>query len=216
MPNELKPTKPLTGEVILPNRTDAMLYVEPPLQGVSLFNRMHYRAVRKELEAYLDVLRQKNAIIAQVIETARLGEELNRGLVRAERMDDLRLLEHLRIDAELDEALAAAIRRQHDQRATDLIARTEAAELEARALEAEKRLKEVRDGPAPAAPQRDHSRNVTAEIEKIRREEKELIGALIAQFGSEDALPEADRELVQDVRFATRNRIADLIDELGR
>jgi hypothetical protein len=137
------PTKPLSGEVLPPARAETHLPIDRPLTGIPLFNRMRYRSVRKELEEYLAVLRAKNAVLREIAETANIGEEYNRRLARSERMEDLRRIEGLKVDAELDAALENAMRQHRDSQAGALAHRVRMADLEAQAIVAERRLESL-------------------------------------------------------------------------
>src|SRR5690242_10564740 len=103
MPSDSRPV--LTGQVLPAAPKEMHLPIAQPLSGVPFFSRLRYRAVRRELEEYLAVLQTRNAILHEVGETARISEDYGRALVRTERLDDLRRIEGLKIDAELDAAL---------------------------------------------------------------------------------------------------------------
>ena len=210
--------KVLKGQVLPPVQSETHLPVEQPLRGIPLFNRIRYREARRELEEYLAVLRTKNAVIREITETVRVSEDYNRALARTERLDDLRLVEGLKIDAELDAAVEAQLQQHRTSQANSLVHRARMAHLEADAIAAEQRLKALNNLPPKPEPVQQPSvaDRVTAEIATIRQQEKQVIAALVGQFENETDLPEEDRELVRDVRFATRNRIAELIEAIGR
>lgn len=211
--------KPLTGEVLGPKRDEMHLPIERPLNGIPLFNRIHYRSVRRELEEYRGVLAAKNAVLREHLETQRIGEDFNRALLRTERLDDLRQIEGLKIDSELDAAMRLLIAQNRNAQADDIAHRARMARLEREAIEAEQDLEALKNPPPPPPPpppKPDEAERIRSEIAKIRRQEKDLIAALVAEVGSEADLPEEDQELIRDVRLQTRDRIARLIEDLGR
>lgn len=218
MADDLPRKTPLTGEVLPPARPETHLPIEPPLAGIPLFNRMRYRAVRRELEEYLTVLQTRNAVLKEITETARIGEEYKRRLVRTERLDDLRRIEALKIDAEMDEALENAMRQHRDAQANALAHRARMANLEADAIEAERRLTELKNPPRkpePPPPQ-DPSERMATEIARLREQERTLIASLLANYESEEDVSDEDRELIADIKLATRNRIASLVEDIDR
>jgi hypothetical protein len=217
MPDDTKKGRPLSGEVLPPARSETHLPIEPPLRGIPLFNRMRYNAARKELEAYLSVLRLRNAVIGEITTTIELRERYDTGLVRFDRIDDLRRIENLKIDAELNQALSAAVRASRSGAINDLLHRARLADAEAMAIEAEQALHALKNPPPPSGPpppQPSESERIAAKIAELRRREKELIAALVGEYENEDDLSEEDLELIRDVRLKTRDLIAKLMDEL--
>jgi seryl-tRNA synthetase len=216
MSNELTP-KRVSGELIHTQPRDAQLHIDPPLSGIPLFNRMRYRSMRKELDEYFSVLDRKEAIIRKLASIAEANEGFATGLVRLERLDDLRQATNHKIDEELNRAAEGAVQSYRDAAANAVAHRIRMANLEAEALAAEKQLDALRNPPAPPAPaaQVSPAERMASEVRKLREQEQHLIVA-IAGDGDEATWSDDVRELVSDIRLATRNHLANLVDGLNR
>jgi len=203
-----------TGAVTPVVRTDAHVPVEAPLRGIPLFNRMHYRAVRKELDEYLGVLDRKEAIIRKLDAIAEASEQFAARLVRAERWDELRAAEHSKIDAELTRAHEGAVQAYREVEVNAFAHRARKANAEADAIAAERRLEGLRNPPAPPAPppKMTTAERVDAKVAEIREREAALIAA-VAGDSNEAGWPDEVKELVADIRLATRNHLSNLVDD---
>lgn len=204
--------KRVSGVVTPARRTDVHVPVDPPLRGIPLFNRMHYRSVRKELDEYLAVLDRKDAIIRKLDEIAQASEQLSARLVRSERWDDLRAAEHSKIDEELTRAHEGALQAYRDAEANAIQHRIRMAHGEADAIEAEQRLAALRKPPSPPSPKLSVSERIAAKVAEIREREAALIAAVVGDAG-EASWSEDMRELVGDIRLATRNHLSNLVDD---
>jgi len=206
--------RPLSGQVLPAERSETHLPIERPLSGIPLLNRMRYRAVRRELEEYLSVLQTRNAVLREIGETVRISEDYNRALVRAERLDDLRRIEGLKIATELDAALENALDQHEATQINVLHRRARRADAETAAIAAEHRLDAMKNAPS-TQPSASAADRLKVEMAKLRAREKALIEALLEGYGREEAAPEDIREMIANVRLATRDHIAKLIDEPG-
>jgi hypothetical protein len=205
--------KRVSGVVLPAVQSSANLPIDPPLQGIPLFNRMRYRSIRKELDEYLSVLEKKEAIIRRLDGIARASEDFSRTLIRTERWDDLRVIEHNRIDAELDQAFSARLAAAREAHISDLAHRARLANVEAEAIEAEQRLNSLKGQKTGERQQtRSPDERIKSKVADIRAREAALIAAITGDT-PEAQWPEEVRELVADVRLAARNHMANLVDE---
>src|ERR1017187_7422453 len=94
-------TKPVTGEVLPPERVSRQLPHPNAPAGIPILVQAKYWAARRKLESYTKAIAAQTAAYQglEARERARLGFE--RSLVQAEHLDDLRRIEELKIVEEL-------------------------------------------------------------------------------------------------------------------
>lgn len=197
--------RPIRGEVITPTRTEVNL---PAYQssGISLFRRARYHTARKELEAYTEAVRaQTSAIYALTArEEARIRHE--RALSRLERLDDIRRIEGLKVDIELDELENEVERRL-------LRYRKLKADFETDAILAEQRLANAMGGSREPTKHEVRSQERSADqIRRIKSEGESLKKAFIEACGGESKLSEEDRDVLAQADLAVRHRIIELME----
>ena len=139
-------------------------------------------------------------------ERARLAFELS--LVQAERLGDLRRIEELKIIEELASLVEASEVRGYRTRALKALT-------EADAIEAERRLEAIKNPPAPEPKdERSEAERTGSDIVQMRTEAEKLKKTLIDCYGGEDKLTEADRDLLEQVDVAFRNKIVGRLENL--
>ncbi|TAL00090.1 MAG: hypothetical protein EPO08_14765 [Rhodospirillaceae bacterium] len=207
MAEEESESKPTAVEVLPPERRDVQLPPNTPA-GIPFLAQAKYWAARRALESYTKALAAQTAAFRELEarERARVGFE--RSLVQTEHLDDLRRIEELKIVEELASLVEAGEVRGFRTRALK-------AQAEAEAIEAERRLEAVKNPPAPEAKDaRSAAERAGADIVQIRKDAEELKRTLIDCYGGEDKLSEEDRDTIQQLEVAIRNKIVDRLETL--
>jgi hypothetical protein len=209
MADEQQP-KPVVGTILPPERRD--IESAPALPGgVPLFMRAKYWAARRQIKSFTKlVAAQGEAYRAlDARERARMNFALT--LVQAEHLDDLRLIEELKIAEELASLVDAGEVRDFQRRAAK-------ARAEAEAIRAERDLEELihpkSDEAPPPPPERSPAEQAGIDITKMRKDAAVLKKTLVDCYGGEDNLTEEDRDLLGTLEVALRNKIVERLEDL--
>jgi len=200
--------RPMAGEVLPPERKDGRLLRPTTPPGIPFIVQAQYWAARRKLEAYTKTLAAQTAAVRELDAREQATLSLERSLVQMEHLDDLRRTEELKIVDELAALVAASEVREFRTRAVK-------AQFEAEAIEAERRLAEIKKPPA-SEPENKRSPGEQAglDIVRMRKEADELKKTIIECYGGEDKMSDDDRALIDNVEVGLRNRIAERIGDL--
>jgi hypothetical protein len=200
-------SRTVTGEVLPPERRDVQLPPNTPA-GIPFLAQAKYWAARRALESYTKALAAQTAAFRELEarERARMGFE--RSLVQSEHLGDLRRIEELKIVEELASLVEASEVREFRIRALK-------AQTEAEAIEAERRLKAVKNPPVQE-PKSDRSvaERAGIDIAQMRTDAEALKKTLIECYGGEDKLTQEDRDLLTQVDVAIRHKIVERLENL--
>lgn len=201
--------KPLRGEIMPQSAALPAAPGTPPPQvgGPAFWVRWRYQSARDKAEAYTAFLRSLDETVKTTEQLERSIERRDAGLARLERLGDLREAEHLKIDGEVESARAGLA-------AQRLTARTTLAELEADAVQAERRLARLKAEPVPNEDRETASpaRRAADLIKKLRHEHAEIIKELRAERGADWS--QADEDMVERMELALNDRVNRIIEEM--
>ena len=189
--------------------------IPQPLSGLSFLARAQYKAYEKEFAAYLKLLRTRNEVGQALEDAAKIAESFEKQLVRIERLPEIRQIEQLKVQAELEGELDKFTARATQRELSLIKQRADKANMTASAILAERRLVEIENPPAiplaypePAGPPEP----LGARIAAIRRDESDFLAELMQGYEQIDDMPEAERELIDRIKLKTADLIAELIE----
>jgi len=208
MPDKDAEAKPMKGEVLPPERQKGNLPRPDTPAGIPFVVQAQYWAARRKLEAYTKALAAQTAAFHELEARERARVNFERALVQSEHLDDLRQIEELKIVEELASLVEASEVR-------DLRTRGLKAQMEAEAIEAERRLEKLKtQRTTEAGPKRSAAEQAALDIAQIRKDADALRKTLIECYGGEDKMTEEDKELLQQLDVAIRNKISERLENL--
>lgn len=200
-------TKKVQGHIVSDSPRSVPSVPRADVSGPAIFVKWRYEAAKLKAESYTDFLRslEDGVNAAASLERAIIARE--QGLISLERIDDLRHIEHRRIDEMVDEA-------EYEVAARRAVRRTNLAALEVEALRAEARLKAVTAAPAEEADSdtRSPAEKVKDAIQKLRGEHNLIVDELKASAG--DHFSEADQDTIDQMELVMHDRINKLMQGL--
>jgi hypothetical protein len=198
-------TKPVRGEVLPPTRAQNSLPRLSAPPGIPVVVQAQYWAARRKLEAYTKTVAAQTATFQALEARERARVSFERALVQAENLEDIRLIEELKIVEELASLVAGSEVREFRTRALK-------AQAEAEAISAERRLEALKKSSSAAG---DGGKSgVAADIARMRKEAVDLKKAIIECYGGEEAMSEEDRNLLEEVDVQLRNKIVERLENL--
>lgn len=207
MPEKKSEIRAVSGEVLPPERRDVQLPPNTPA-GIPFLAQAKYWAARRALESYTKALGAQTAAYRELEARERARQGFERSLVQTEHLGDLRRIEELKIIEELASLVEASEVREFRTRALKALT-------EADAIEAERRLAAVKNPPAPEPKdKRSATEQAGIDIAQMRTDAQALKKTLIECYGGEDKLTEEDRDLLEQVDVAIRNKIVERLENL--
>lgn len=134
------PGKQVVAEILPPARVARPMPepVAPP--GIPLLVQARYGAVRRKLEAYIETLDTQRRAYGSLEALVTAKERFERAVVRMENLDDIRLIESLKITKELSAITEELGTIQDNAKLRQLSTRARLARAEAEAVQAERDL----------------------------------------------------------------------------
>jgi hypothetical protein len=205
------PDRPRAG-VVAPYEAKAQGLASVPAAnaaGPALFVKWRYEAAKTKAVAYTGFLRalEDGVDAAAALERAIAQREL--GTVELERIEDLKQVEHRRIDSLVMDADAAIAEKR-------VINRTRLATLEYEARLAEQRLKsldqQAAEPEAPAEDPRTPAERARDSIKRLRAEHALIAAELREAAGAQ--FSEADEQTIAQMELVIHDRINRIIEHL--
>ena len=208
MSQEDDEARPVKGEILAPQRAKGQVMPLNTPPGIPLIVQAKYWAARRKLEWYTKALAAETGMYQALAARERAMQNLERTLVQSEHLDDLRRIEELKIVEELATLMEASEVREFRTRALK-------AQVEAEAIEAERRLDAVKNRPTSEPKgERGAVEQAGFDIVQIRKDAEALRKTLVECYGGEDKLTDEDRALLAQLDLAIRNKVAERLENL--
>ena len=197
----------VSGELVARERRDVQLPPNTPA-GIPILAQAKYWAARRALESYTKALTAHTEAFTALEARERARQRFEVSLVQTEHLDDLRRIEELKVVEELASLVEASEMR-------DFRTRTLRAQAEAEAIEAERRLEAVKNPPTPE-PKDERSKTERAGIDvtQMRIDAAALKKTFIESCGGEDKMTQEDRDILDQIDVAVRNKMAERLENL--
>ena len=207
MAEENVPMRTVSGEVLPAERRDVQLPPNTPA-GIPFLAQAKYWAARRALESYTRALAAQTAALRELEARERALQGFERALVQSEHLPDLRRIEELKIINELSALI-------EDSEVRAFQTRSRKAQAEAEAIDAERRLKAMKDrSMAEPESQPSAAEQARIKITQLRADAEAIKKSLVDCYGGdEDKLTQDDRDLLTQVDVALRNKILELLEK---